>query len=77
MKLHKLTGQISGVPRRAGRYRLQVIAVNPAGRSNSQRIDLEVLPLPTAMSGLVHRTDDITQTPHFVLSVSSSHPQEQ
>jgi hypothetical protein len=65
MKVHKQTGQISGVPRRAGTYRLQVVAVNPVGRSKSQRFDLEVLPLAASMRGRLHRSDDITQTPHF------------
>lgn len=65
MRVNRQTGQITGVPRRAGKYRLQVIAANPVGRSKSQRFDLEVLPLAATMLGRLHRMDDITQTPHF------------
>lgn len=65
MRVNKQTGQISGMSRRAGKYRLQVIAINPVGRSKSQRFDLEVLPLADTMRGRFHRSDDITHTPHF------------
>jgi hypothetical protein len=65
LKVNSSTGEISGMARRAGRYRLRVVAVNPVGRSRSQQLILDVRGLGEGLVGEFRRADDIRSTPNF------------
>lgn len=75
LRLDPISGHISGVPERSGTFTVVAWAENPAGRSPSLRLSLEVSPFPPELVGKYRKSGGFPYNPSlgaFQLQVSSN-----